>query len=111
MKVYFLHGAEEDLKDLRRYILRAFGELSWQDSYTKTKETIRLLQSTPESGSVPDELADLQIGRYRQLLSGMNRILYEIREDAIYIHIVCDSRKDMRTLLSRRLLRAPPQKL
>ncbi len=105
MKVYFLAGAEEDLKELRRYILRTFGETAWQDSYRKIKDSVRVLQTAPESGSVPEELADLQLGRYRQLVSGLNRILYEIRADALYIHIICDSRKDMRTLLSRRLIR------
>lgn len=35
----------------------------------------------------------------------MNRILYEIGDTIIYIHIICDIRRDMRTLLSRRLLR------
>ena len=105
MKVYFLAEAEQDLKELRRYILRTFGETAWADSYQKIKASVDLLQTAPDSGSIPDELADLQPGRYRQVISGMNRILYEIREDALYIHIVCDSRRDMRTLLSRRLVR------
>lgn len=105
MKVYFLSGAEEDLRDLRRYILRAFGEATWQASYRKIKETVRLLQETPEIGHVPDELIDMQFDHYRQLLSGKNRILYEIRDDALYIHIICDERRDMRSLLARRLVR------
>ena len=107
MKVYFLAGAEQDLKDLRRYILRTFGETAWADSYQKIKASIHLLQAAPHSGSIPDELADLQPGRYRQIISGLNRILYEIRGEAIYIHIVCDSRRDMQTLLAQRLLRMP----
>lgn len=105
MKVHFLPGAEEDLRDLRRYILRAFGNLTWQESYQKIKESVRLLRETPEIGSVPEELIDLQFDHYRQLVSGRNRILYEIRADAIYIHIICDDRRDMRSLLGRRLVR------
>lgn len=105
MKVYFLPGAEEDLRELRRYLLRAFGEAAWQETYRKIKESVRLLQEAPEAGSVPEELIDLQFDHYRQHLSGKNRLLYEIREDAIYIHIICDSRRDMRSLLGRRLVR------
>jgi len=108
VKAHFLAGAEEDLKELRRYILRTFGEAAWADSYQKIRTSVRLIQTAPDSGSVPDELADLHSGRYRQVISGMNRILYEIRGEALYIHIVCDCRRDMQTLLSRRLLR-PPQ--
>ena len=105
MKVYFLPGAEEDLRDLRRYILRAFGDTAWQDSYQKIKESVRLLQETPEIGSVPEELIDLQFDHYRHLVSGKNRILYEIREDALYVHVICDARRNMRSLLGRRLVR------
>ena len=105
MKVHFLAEAEEDLKELRRYLIRSFGPSAWQDSYRKIKESAHLLKTAPDSGSIPDELANLQLGRYRQLISGMNRILYEIREDAIYIHVICDSRRDMQTLLNRRLIR------
>jgi hypothetical protein len=35
----------------------------------------------------------------------MNRIVYEVRQDIVYIHIVCDTRKDMKSLLTRRLMR------
>ena len=105
MKAYFLAGAEEDLKELRRYILQSFGEPVWRETYRQIKDTVRVLQTAPESGSVPQELAELHLGQYRQILSGMNRIFYEVREDALYIHIVCDSRRDMQTILRRRLLR------
>lgn len=105
MKTYFLAGAEADLKELRRYILKNFGEVAWRESYQKIKGSVRHLQSAPESGPIPDELADLHLSQYRQIVSGLNRILYEVRGDALYIHLICDSRRDIRTLLHRRLLR------
>ncbi len=105
MKVYFLPGAEEDLKELRRYILRAFGEPAWLESYRKIKDSVRLLQEATKAGSVPEELIDLQFDHYRQHLCGKNRFLHEIREDALYVHIICDNRRDMRSLLGRRLVR------
>jgi len=39
------------------------------------------------------------------VLVGMNRIIYEVRGDILYIHIVCDARRDLRALLLRRMLR------
>ena len=47
----------------------------------------------------------LNLTQYRQILSGMNRIIYEVRQETIYIHAVCDTRKDMKTLLMKRMLR------
>ncbi|WP_349606762.1 MULTISPECIES: type II toxin-antitoxin system RelE/ParE family toxin [Cupriavidus] len=108
MRAVFLAGAEEDLKDLRRYIVKSFGKPIWQETFQTIKDSIRAIQTFPEGGSVPDELADLNPQQYRQVISGMNRIIYEVREEIIYIHITCDTRRDLKTLLSRRLLRSFP---
>ncbi|MFS8975599.1 type II toxin-antitoxin system RelE/ParE family toxin [Cupriavidus necator] len=108
MRAAFLAGAEEDLKDLRRYLIKSFGKPAWQETLQKIKDSVKTIQTFPQGGAVPDELADLTLQQYRQVISGMNRIIYEVREEVIYIHIVCDTRRDMRTLLSRRLLRMIP---
>ncbi|MGB6009498.1 hypothetical protein [Castellaniella sp.] len=52
----------------------------------------------------PPELAELGLSQYRQTLSGMNRVIYEVQGDVLYVHIVCDTRKDLRSLLATRLL-------
>ncbi|WP_196222186.1 hypothetical protein [Burkholderia ubonensis] len=39
-------------------------------------------------------------------IAGMNRIVYEVRGDIAYIHVVCDTRKDLKSILLRRLLRS-----
>ena len=106
MKVYFLAGAQEDLRALCHYTLRNFGEEVWRDNYQKIKDSVNRLQTAPESSSTPEELADLNLSQYRQVVSGTYRIFYEIRGDTLDIHLVCDVRRDMLTLLSRRLLRS-----
>jgi plasmid stabilization system protein ParE len=106
VRAVFLASAEEDLKELRRYVVNSFGQAAWQETSRKIKDSVLTIQSAPFSGSIPDELADLGLLQYRQMISGMNRIVYEVRDETIYVHIVCDTRRDMRTLLSRRLLRA-----
>ena len=105
-QVVFLHSAEQDLKALQTYLVKRFGQAVWQESYQGIKERVNTLKSFPLSGSIPEELESLHFNHYRQVISGMNRIIYEIRQDTIYIHIVCDTRKDMKSLLTRRLLRS-----
>ena len=34
----------------------------------------------------------------------MNRIIYEVREDTVYIHIVCDTRQNLQGLLLKRIV-------
>jgi len=103
--VVFLKAAEQDLKELKQYIVRHFGNATWQATLVQLKTSVQTLQTHPQAGSIPDELRTLNPGQYRQVLSGMNRIIYEIRQETIYIHIVCDSRRDMQGLLMRRMLR------
>lgn len=105
LKIVILESAEHDLKDLRSYVVKNFSSDAWQDNYTKLKESIRNLKTFPLAGGIPDEIAKLNLSQYRQLVSGQNRIVYEVRQDRIYIHMIVDVRRDMHALLTRRLLR------
>ncbi|MCU6432552.1 type II toxin-antitoxin system RelE/ParE family toxin [Undibacterium sp. Jales W-56] len=104
-RVVILDAAEQDLKELRTYILKNFSLETWRTTYGKIKEAIRNLQNFPQAGAIPEEIEKLNLTQYRQVLSGMNRVIYEVRQDVIYIHIVVDARRDMNALLTRRLLR------
>ena len=100
-----LASAELDLKELRRYIIQNFSQDTWQKTYGKLKETIRNLANFPHFGSIAPELETLHLSQYRQTLSGMSRIIYEVRQDVVYIHIIVDSRRDLKSFLMHRLVR------
>jgi plasmid stabilization system protein ParE len=104
-KIIILHSAEQDLKELKSYIVKNFSHATWQTTYDQLKKAIRNLKDFPHVGSTPDELEKLNLSQYRQILSGMNRIIYEVRQDTIFIHIIVDGRRDIKSLLTRRLLR------
>lgn len=70
-----------------------------------TGRHVRQHQRFPQSGYVPAELLDFGGLNFREALSGQNRVVYEVRDDTIYIHVVTDTRRDLRTLLQKRLLR------
>ena len=105
VSVVFLKSAELDLKELKSYIVKNFGNHSWQSTYANIQEAVSTIQTFPFGGRVPEELERLNLTQYRQVIAGMNRIIYEVRQEIAYVHIVCDSRKDMKTLLTKRLLR------
>jgi len=104
MKVAFLRSAESDLKDLRSYIVRNFGKETWLESYAKVKESVAMMADHPQIGRIPPELERLNITPYRQVVSGLNRIIYELRGDTAYIHIACDTRRDLKSLLMKRIV-------
>lgn len=105
MKVVILESAQADLVALRSYIVKNFSVTTWQATYAKLKVAMRNLATFPQLGGVPDELETLNLTQYRQILSGMNRIIYEIRQDAVYVHLIVDTRRDLKDVLMQRLLR------
>ena len=104
-RVHFLETAERDLRDLRSYILENFSRQQWLETYGGIKEAVDTIASFPKAGKVPPELKPLGAKQYRQIIAGMNRIIYEIRGNDIFIHIIIDTRKDFQSFLTRRLLR------
>ena len=106
MKTVILTSAKTDLQQLRGYILKNFSEDVWQSTYEKLKESIRNLTAFPYLGAIPQELGDIHIHQYRQVICGMNRIIYEVRGDTLYVHVIVDTRRDLSALLMRRLV--PP---
>ncbi len=105
MKVIILDSAEQDLKELRHYVVKNFSHATWLKTYSKLKESIRNLATFPLLGAVPPELQSLSLNQYRQIISGMNRVIYEPRADAVYIYMIVDTRRDIETLLMQRLMR------
>ena len=104
LKVVILQSAESDLKELRAYLIKQFSAQTWQSTYAALKASIRDLATQPYKGSIPQEIEKLHLSQYRQVLSGMNRIIYEVREQTVYIHIIADTRKSLPSLLMKRLL-------
>jgi toxin ParE1/3/4 len=63
------------------------------------------LNRQPERGSVPSELKDLGIDKYRQVFFKPYRIIYHIRDQRVIVNLIADGRRDMSVLLHRRLTR------
>ena len=64
------------------------------------------LSESPQRGSYPKELLDLGIREYPEVFFKPYRIIYREIEDDVHVMVIADGRRDMRTLLERRLLRA-----
>jgi plasmid stabilization system protein ParE len=108
LRVVILQSAEADLKELRTYLLRQFSSQTWQSTYIDLKAAILGLADLPLSGSIPEEIEKLNLGQYRQIVCGMNRVIYEVREKSVFVHIIVDTRKSLPALLMKRLLNSNP---
>jgi toxin ParE1/3/4 len=66
------------------------------------------LAELTDRGSYPRELAALGIHDYREIFFKPYRIIYRISGRFVYIFLIADGRRDMQTLLQRRLLSSQP---
>jgi toxin ParE1/3/4 len=90
-EVVILKSAEQDLRELRTYLLKNYGRETRLDSYATIKVAINDLKTFPYSGSTPDALEQLNLAQYRQAIAGQNRIIYEVRQKTVYVHVVVDT--------------------
>ena len=64
------------------------------------------LSEHPHRGNHPHELLRIGIQEYRQILFKPYRIIYRVIQNNVYVLLIADGRRDMQTLLRRRLLEA-----
>jgi toxin ParE1/3/4 len=62
------------------------------------------LDRAPSRGAIPAELAVLGNREFREVFFKPYRIIYRVTEGSAEVVLVADGRRDMRTLLQRRLL-------
>ena len=64
------------------------------------------LAEFPERGAYPKELLVLGIREYREIFFKPYRIIYRVMDKIVYVLLIVDGRRDMQSLLQRRLLNA-----
>lgn len=104
--VLLTNDAVRDLKALYDYI--ALHDAPQKADYVleQIEKAFSLLSEFPERGAYPKELAALGIREYREIFFEPYRIIYRIMDKDVYILLIVDGRRDMQTLLQRRLLNA-----
>lgn len=105
-KVVLTGVAERDLKAIVEYVAHSDGVPAALRVLDKLTEATRRLIHDPERGGHPRELLALGNKEYRQIFFKPYRIIYRIADRHVIVYLIADGRRDMRTLLARRLLGA-----
>ena len=103
-KVFLTDSAVGDLEELDAYITQYDPPQSADDVLSQIEELINSLSDIPERGTYPQELLSLGIREYREVFFKPYRIIYRVIKNKVYIYLIVDGRRDMQTLLKRRLL-------
>ena len=103
-EVLLTEDAEQDLEDLHAYIAK-FDSLKNADYVLeRLLEVTESLATSPERGSQPKEFRALGIQDFRQVFFKPYRAIYRVLDREVVIYVIADGRRDMQSLLSRRLL-------
>jgi toxin ParE1/3/4 len=105
-EVLLTEGAEQDLEAIHDYISEFDCVPSANDVLDQLMDVVESLSKFPERGSYPKELVGLGIKEYRQTFFKPYRVIYRVTGRQVIIYLIADGRRDMQTVLARRLLGA-----
>ena len=96
--------AEHDLEAIADYIAEHDSLERAQYVIDKIIDVVGSLTTLPDKGNFPKELEAFGNREYRQLFFKPYRLIYQVAGKYVTVMLVADSRRDMPTLLAKRLL-------
>lgn len=104
-KVVIDPQAKNDLKEIFSYVAENDGKLLANKLVDNLETALYKLEKYPDRGHIPPELIDTGIKSYLEIHYKPYRIIYEIKNNSVYIHSVLDGRRNIQEILNRRILR------
>jgi toxin ParE1/3/4 len=105
-EVSLTKDAERDLEDIYLYIAEYDSRASADHVLDRLVQAADALGTSPDRGSYVNELRSLGILEYRQIFFKPYRLIYRVHAKRVVVYVVADGRRDMGSLLARRLLGA-----
>jgi toxin ParE1/3/4 len=105
-KVILTENALLDFEDIAHYIALHDGPDKAEYVGRQIEKTFSSLASLPNRGNYPQELVALGNRTFREIHFKPYRIVYRVLGNRVIVHVIADGRRDMRALLTRRLLGA-----
>jgi len=103
-QVVITEDAENDLEDIVTYIAKHDSPRAAQHVLSRILQAANSLMGEPTRGTPPRELRALGDQEFRQLLFKPYRLIYRVVGEQVIIYVITDGRRDMQSLLARRLL-------
>jgi toxin ParE1/3/4 len=105
-EVLLTEGAEQDLEAIHDYIAEFDCVANANHVLDQLMKVAASLSIFPQRGSCPNELVALGIKEYRQTSFKPYRVIYRVAGRQVVIYLIADGRRDMQSVLARRLLGA-----
>lgn len=105
-EVLLTEGAQQDLQSIHHYLCEFDCAANADHVLDELMDVVEALSQFPQRGSFPRELAGLGIKEYRQAFFGPYRVIYRVTDGQVIIYLIADGRRDMQSVLAKRLLGA-----
>jgi len=105
LEVLLTDDAEQDLEDIYRYLTEHDSRAKADHVLDRLLAVTEALATSPDRGGHPGELSALGIKEYRQVFFKPYRVIYRRLDRQVIIYVIADGRREMQSLLARRLLR------
>ncbi|MCA3262316.1 MAG: type II toxin-antitoxin system RelE/ParE family toxin [Telmatospirillum sp.] len=102
--VLLTQSAARDVEAVYEYLCESDSEASADKVVAALDVAIESLAKFPARGSPPKELLGVGMIEYRQILVGPYRVIYRVADRRVIVYLIADGRRDMRSLLVKRLL-------
>lgn len=102
-EVLLTEDAARDLEEIYDYIAEHDAPAKADHVLNRLEKVVGSLANFPKRGSFPHELAALGIREYREAYFKPYRVIYRIVAPTVYVYLIADGRRDMQSLLLRRL--------
>jgi toxin ParE1/3/4 len=102
--VLLTDDAARDLEDLCDYL--DLHDVPGKADYVleQLEKGFNSLSEKPHRRAYPKELLSIGVREYREIFFRPYRIIYRVMDNNVYVLLIADGRRDMQTLLQRRLL-------
>jgi toxin ParE1/3/4 len=104
-EVVLTDDATADLQELYDHIAQFDSVQNADHVLDRLLELADTLVADPHRGSIAKEFRRLGIQDYRQVFFKPYRLVYRVLGEQVIIFLIADGRRNMQSLLSRRLLR------
>ncbi|HEY1805888.1 MAG TPA: type II toxin-antitoxin system RelE/ParE family toxin [Terracidiphilus sp.] len=102
-RILVTDDALRDLDDLYEWVAEHDSPQKAEYVFNRITETVKGIAVLPHRGSRPRELPPGLHAEYRQVLFKPYRVIYEVVEPDIVVHMIADGRRNLQSLLLRRL--------
>ena len=98
MKSVMTELAKQQIRQIAKYIRKEFGKGRCEEFMQEVRQTRRLIESSPNIGAVEPLFKESAVMHRSYVMNHLNKIVYRIDGDIIYIVAFWDVRRNPETL-------------